>query len=116
MPSWPRVDPGGRLTPAARAPSREPLLAGAELPHGPLGVSDCRGVVPEEELGHRAPAGTFLYGVGYDFCLAGRLPGSAWGLSHCRRYDHASANRTGCDCHHELPHRAPPVSATVLHG
>src|SRR5215213_3569480 len=114
--------PGSRRSGAAGShrplgrPSAEPLLAGAELLHGPLGVSDGRGVVPEEELGHRAPAGPFLYGVGYDLCLAGRLAGSACGLSHCRRYDHASANRTGCECHDELSHRAPPVFATVLHG
>src|SRR5215210_3993552 len=86
-----------------------PVLAGAELPHGPPGVLDGLGVVTEEELGHRAPARTKLYGVGDDLCLAGRLARSACGRSHCRRYDHASANRTGCECHDELPHGAPSV-------
>jgi hypothetical protein len=80
------------------------LLAGAELLHGPLGVPDGRGIVAEEELGHRAPAGTLLHGVGYDLCPAGRLAGPACGLSRCRRYDHANANRTDCECHNELPH------------
>ena len=65
---------------------------------------------------HRPPAGELLYGAGYDRCLAGRLAGSACGLSHCRRYDYAGANRTGRECHDELPRGAPPVFATVLHG
>jgi hypothetical protein len=83
------------------------LLAGTELLHGPLGVADGLRVVAEEELGHRAPAGTFLHGVGYDLCPAGRLAGSACGLSRCRRYDHANANRTDCECHSELSRGTP---------
>ena len=78
-----RHDPGGRLTPAAGTSLREPLLTGAELLHGPLGVLDGPGVVAEEELRRLAPAATDLYGVGNDRCLAGRLARSACGLSRC---------------------------------
>jgi hypothetical protein len=86
------------------ANSCESLLASAERPYCPLGVLDGPGVVAEEELGHRAPAGPFLHGVGYDFCLAGRLALAANGVSHCRGYDHARANRTDYECHDEAPH------------
>jgi hypothetical protein len=96
-----RLDPGGRLTPAARTSFRVPTgrrrtpARPARRPGRPWGSRRRR---------TRQPRACRYLPV-----RPGRRARSARGLSHCRRYDHASANRTGCECHDELPHDAPSV-------